>query len=195
MIQQLSDREIVIQLYATQLLILAVSAVIGFFFFTDIHDFLKLWHIRDDNIIWYGVTLAVLVIFADLAVMKWCPSHLYDDGGINVLIFKNRPVLHILFLTLLISFSEEILFRGVLQTHIGLWAASFIFTVLHFRYMAKWLLFMMVAGISLLLGLIYECTGNLFVPVTAHFIIDAVFACQIRFQYVRRGFYDGNVKS
>ena len=54
---------------------------------------------------------------------------------------------------------------------------------------------MMVAGISLLLGLIYEWTGNLFVPVTAHFIIDAVFACQIRFQYVRRGFYDGNVKS
>ncbi|MEC0973520.1 CPBP family intramembrane metalloprotease [Bacillus velezensis] len=183
------------QLYATQLLILAVSGVIGFFFFTDIHDFLKLWHIRDDNIIWYGVTLAVLVIFADLAVMKWCPSHLYDDGGINVLLFKNRPVLHILFLTLLISFSEEILFRGVLQTHIGLWAASFIFTVLHFRYLAKWLLFMMVAGISLLLGLIYEWTGNLFVPVTAHFIIDAVFACQIRFQYVRRGLHDGNVKS
>lgn len=98
-------------------------------------------------------------------------------------------------MTLLISFSEEILFRGVLQTHIGLWAASFIFTVLHFRYLAKWLLFMMVAGISLLLGLIYEWTGNLFVPVTAHFIIDAVFACQIRFQYVRRGLHDGNVKS
>ncbi len=78
------------------------------------------------------------------------------------------------------------LFRGVLQTHIGLWAASLIFAVLHFRYLSKWLLFIMVTAISFLLGLMYEWTGNLFVPMTAHFIIDAVFACQIRFEHVRR---------
>lgn len=35
------------------------------------------------RIIWYGVSIAVIVILADMAVMKWFPSHLYDDGGIN----------------------------------------------------------------------------------------------------------------
>ncbi len=48
---------------------------------------------------------------------------------------------------------------------------------------------------QLLLGLIYEWTGNLFVPVTAHFIIDAVFACQIRFEHVRRDIHDEHVES
>ncbi|MBY8913651.1 CPBP family intramembrane metalloprotease [Bacillus sp. YC2] len=195
MIHQLTDQEIVKQLYFTQFVILIASAVAGFFFFENIHDFFKLWNIRDEYIILYGVPLAVFVIFTDMAVMKWCPRHLYDDGGINELLFRNRPVPHLLFLTLLIAFAEEILFRGVLQTHIGLWAASLVFAVLHFRYLTKWLLFIMVTGISLMLGLIYEWTGNLFVPITAHFIIDAVFACQIRFQYVRRGLHDGNVKS
>lgn len=87
------------------------------------------------------------------------------------------------------------LFRGVLQTHIGLWAASLIFAALHFRYLSKWLLFIMVTAISFLLGLMYEWTGNLFVPMTAHFIIDAVFACQICFEHVRRDKHDEHVES
>ena len=53
----------------------------------------------------------------------------------------------------------------------------------------------MVTAISFLLGLMYEWTGNLFVPMTAHFIIDAVFACQIRFEHVRRDKHDEHVES
>lgn len=56
-------------------------------------------------------------------------------------------------------------------------------------------LFVMVVSISFLLGLSFERTGNLFVPVTAHFLIDVVFACQIRFQHVRRSSHDGDVKN
>ncbi|MGG1229325.1 CPBP family intramembrane glutamic endopeptidase [Bacillus halotolerans] len=193
MIQHLSDHDILKQLYMTQLLIIMVSAAAVLFFFQDASDFFRLWHIRDIRIIWYGVSLAVIVILADMAIMKWCPPHLYDDGGINKKLFSKRPIPHIIFLTLLISFAEEMLFRGVLQTHIGLWAASLVFAVLHFRYLTKWLLFIMVTAISFLLGLIYEWTGNLFVPVTAHFIIDAVFACQIRFEHVRRDTHDEHV--
>ncbi|WP_326156700.1 CPBP family intramembrane glutamic endopeptidase [Bacillus halotolerans] len=193
MIQHLSDRDILKQLYMTQLLIIIVSAAAVLFFFQDASDFFRLWHIRDIRIIWYGVSLAVIVILADMAIMKWCPPHLYDDGGINKKLFSKRPIPHIIFLTLLISFAEEMLFRGVLQTHIGLWAASLVFAVLHFRYLTKWLLFIMVTAISFLLGQIYEWTGNLFVPVTAHFIIDAVFACQIRFEHVRRDTHDEHV--
>ncbi|CAN2250681.1 CPBP family intramembrane glutamic endopeptidase [Bacillus vallismortis] len=191
----MSDRDMLKQLYVTQFLILIAAAAAGLFFFEDVRDVQKLWDIRDMRIIWYGVSIAVIVILADMAVMKWCPPHLYDDGGINKKIFSKRSIPHIIFLTLLIAFAEEMLFRGVLQTHIGLWAASLIFAVLHFRYLSKWLLFIMVTAISFLLGLMYEWTGNLFVPVTAHFIIDAVFACQIRFEHVRRDKHDEHVES
>ncbi|GED01048.1 hypothetical protein BAT02nite_06920 [Bacillus atrophaeus] len=195
LIDQLSDGDMLKQLYMTQLIVIIVSAVAGLFLFQHANAFFKLWNIRDPRIIWYGVSLAVIVIILDLAVMKWCPPHLYDDGGINKKLFSKRSVPHIIFLTLLIAFTEEILFRGVLQTHIGLWTASLVFAVLHFRYLTKWLLFIMVTAISFLLGLIYEWTDNLFVPVMAHFIIDVVFACQIRFQQVRREMHDENVKS
>lgn len=79
----MTDRDMLKQLYLTQLLIIFAAAAAGLFFFEDVRDVLKLWDIRDMRIIWYGVSIAVIVILADMAVMKWFPSHLYDDGGIN----------------------------------------------------------------------------------------------------------------
>jgi membrane protease YdiL (CAAX protease family) len=88
-------------------------------------------------------------------------------------------------LTALIAISEEILFRGVLQTHFGIWVASLIFAILHFRYLSKWLLFTMVVSISFLLGIVYDLTETLYTTIIAHFLIDLVFAIQIRLQFVK----------
>ncbi|ETB69581.1 hypothetical protein CHCC14820_3294 [Bacillus paralicheniformis] len=193
-IRRLSDREMLKQLYFSQMLMLFTALLMGIFLFDDADDFLSLWNPSDLSILKYGAPLAALVIIADLMVMKWAPKHMYDDEGINEKLFRERSYPHIVILTLFIAFAEEILFRGVIQTHFGLWAASIIFAILHFRYLKKWLLFVMVVSISFLLGLSFEWTGNLFVPVTAHFLIDVVFACQIRFQHVRRSSHDGDVK-
>lgn len=120
------------------------------------------------SILKYGAPLAALVIIADLMVMKWAPKHMYDDEGINEKLFRERSYPHIVILTLFIAFAEEILFRGVIQTHFGLWAASIIFAILHFRYLK--MAAVCNGGVhQLLLGLSFERTGNLFVPVTAHF--------------------------
>ncbi|WP_307891871.1 CPBP family intramembrane glutamic endopeptidase [Bacillus swezeyi] len=193
-IKRLSDREMLKQLYASQALMLVLALLLGIFLFDDIGGFFSLWNGFDPNILTYGVPLSVLVILIDLAVMKWVPRHMYDDEGINEKLFRNRSYPHILFLTLFIAFTEEILFRGVIQTHFGIWTASIIFAILHFRYLKKWLLFAMVVSISFLLGLSFQQTHNLFVPVTAHFLIDVVFACQIRFQHVRRSSHGGDVQ-
>jgi membrane protease YdiL (CAAX protease family) len=77
------------------------------------------------------------------------------------------------------------LFRGVLQTHLGIWIASLVFAILHFRYLSKWLLFIMVVSISFLLGIVYEITDTLYTTILAHFLIDLVFAIQIRLQYLK----------
>ncbi|MCM3440835.1 lysostaphin resistance A-like protein [Metabacillus halosaccharovorans] len=185
LIKQLTDKQIVQNLYFTQLLLICFSFVLGIFLFHDVYEFFQLFQKRDLQFIYYGIGTALFVIIVDFIIFKLAPKNLVDDGGINEKIFQKRSVPHIIFLTALIAVSEEILFRGVIQTHFGLWIASLIFAVLHFRYLSKWLLFIMVISISFLLGVVYEITENLYTTILAHFLIDLIFAIQIRVQYVR----------
>ncbi|MDR4888752.1 type II CAAX endopeptidase family protein [Fredinandcohnia sp. QZ13] len=185
-IKHLPDKEIVFHLYLTQGILLVVSLVLGFFFFDNWSLFTKLWNWKDWNILFIGSAFALVVVIVDLLLMKWLPEAMYDDGGINERIFQKRSIPHIFILCLLISFSEEILFRGVIQTHFGLFIASLIFAVLHVRYLYKWVLLTSVVLLSFLLGYIYELYQNLWITVYAHFWIDFIFAVKIRADYLRR---------
>lgn len=184
-VKQLSDKQIVQNLYVTQLLLLSISCILSFFLFDSLKDFLGIWKIYSKDFIGYGTGLAAIVIGLDLILIKYAPPDLIDDGGINEKIFSKRTIPHIVVLTALIAFSEELLFRGVLQTHFGIWFASFIFAILHFRYVTKWLLFIMVVSISFLLGVVYEWTDTLYTTILAHFLIDLIFAVLIRLQFVK----------
>ena len=184
LIKQLTDKQIVQNLYFTQLLLILISFTIGIFLFHSVQEFLSLFHLRNLQFVYFGIGTALFVIIVDFIIFKVAPKDLIDDGGINEKIFKKRSIPHIIFLTALIAVSEEILFRGVIQSHFGIWIASLIFAVLHFRYLSKWLLFVMVMSISFLLGVVYEMTENLYTTILAHFLIDLVFAIQIRVQYV-----------
>ncbi|MBO1513896.1 CPBP family intramembrane glutamic endopeptidase [Metabacillus bambusae] len=185
LIKQLTDKQIVQNLYFTQFLLLCIAIALGFFLFDQIEEFFDLWIIRDYLFVIYGIGLALIVIIVDFIIMKVAPSRLTDDGGINEKIFEKRSIPHIIVLTALIAISEEILFRGVLQTHFGIGVASLIFAILHFRYLSKWLLFTMVVLISFLLGIVYEMTETLYTTIIAHFLIDLVFAIQIRLQFLK----------
>jgi membrane protease YdiL (CAAX protease family) len=71
--------------------------------------------------------------------------------------------------------AEEAFFRGVLQPRIGLVAAALVFGLAHFvprRELAPWAVFAVGAG--LLLGVLFESTGNLAAPAVAHASINAV---------------------
>ncbi|WP_242524606.1 CPBP family intramembrane glutamic endopeptidase [Metabacillus sp. cB07] len=186
LVKSMSDSQLLKQLYFTQILLLTISAVLSMILFNGVSEFAGLWKPDTGQILLIGGLTAGAVLIFDWIIMKTMPEDMYDDDGINEKMFRNRSVPHIIFLCLLISFTEEVLFRGILQTHFGFWAASLIFAVLHFRYLSKWLLFCMVVLISLLLGFVYEQTGNLFVTVFAHFLIDLVFAIQIRLNHIRR---------
>ncbi|RFB17007.1 CPBP family intramembrane metalloprotease [Bacillus sp. HNG] len=184
-IKHLPDKEIVFHLYLTQGILLVVSFVLGFFFFDNWSSFTKLWNWKDWNILFIGSAFALVVVIVDFLLMKWLPEAMYDDGGINERIFQKRSIPHIFILCLLISFSEEILFRGVIQTQFGLFIASLIFAVLHVRYLYKWVLLTSVVLLSFLLGYIYELYQNLWITVYAHFWIDFIFAVKIRTDYLR----------
>jgi uncharacterized protein len=183
-IRSMSDREVLIHLYITQLLLIGVSFIIGFFLF-DWSSFQRLWHVDIPMIVGYGGGSALFVLVIDFMLMRYLPEDWYDDGGINEKIFQTRSIPHIFFLCVLIAFSEELLFRGVIQTHVGLIAASVIFAILHVRYLTKWFLLMMVVLLSFFLGYIYDITGSLWVTIFAHFLIDFVLAVNIRLDYLQ----------
>jgi uncharacterized protein len=72
---------------------------------------------------------------------------------------------------------EEVLFRGILQHHLGLILSSFIFGALHALTPAY---FVIATLISLYLGWIYQFSDQLIVPIVAHAVYD--FAALLLYQ-------------
>jgi len=179
-IKTMKDREILFHLYLTQIILLILAIILGFILFDSFADFNSIWNISDVDILLVGGSVGMIVVIIDFIMMKVIPKRLYDDGGINERLFQHRNVIHSFFLCSLIAFSEEILFRGVIQTHFGIFIASSIFALMHVRYLNRWILLITVVCLSFLLGYIYEITENLWVTIFAHFIIDFVFALKIR---------------
>jgi uncharacterized protein len=171
-INELSDRELLFHLYLTQLILLAVSFILGLFIYRDLSFFYDLFNWQDRDILKMGVTTGLLVVLLDLLLMKVLPNKFYDDGGLNERIFQNRNVFHIAIIALIVSYSEELLFRGIIQTQFGLIAASVIFALIHYRYLFNWFLFCNIVTLSFVIGLLYSWTGNLAVTFTMHFIVD-----------------------
>ncbi len=69
-------------------------------------------------IIWWRLCSARS--FCRFLLIRYVPEQWYDDGGINEKLFRSRSVPHIFIMTAIIAFCEELLFRGVIQTHVGL---------------------------------------------------------------------------
>lgn len=181
LINGLTDKELLINLYLTNALILILALGLGFFFFDSLASFLMIFDPTDIRILTVGVTAGVAVVLLDVIFMKFMPSSYYDDGGLNKRIFQNRKGWQIALIALSVSISEEILFRGVIQTQFGLIIASLIFALVHYRYLFNLFLFVNVVVLSFFIGYIYLLTENLLVTIVMHFVID--FALGVIYRY------------
>lgn len=186
-INELTDRELTLHLYATQILLLGVSLLLNYILFDDF-SFWQNIILLDYQIIKIGVTVGILVVIMDIILMKWLPASFYDDGGINDRIFRNKRTLHILLITLLVSISEEILFRGIIQTKVGVVWASLIFASIHYRYLFKLFLFINIILLSFLIGYIYHLTNNLAVTIVMHFVIDFLLGLHIKRKNLKKDY-------
>ncbi|WP_175615074.1 CPBP family intramembrane glutamic endopeptidase [Piscibacillus halophilus] len=171
-VKELSNRELLLNLYFSQLIFIVIAFILSIFLFEDFLDLLNLFDWDVNEIVLYGLLPGLFVVFIDIILMKFLPEHYYDDGGINHRIFTSLNIPHIFLLALVVSLSEELLFRGVIQTSFGWMIASIIFALVHFRYLNKIVLLVSVLLLSFLIGYMYEITQNLLVPVVAHFTID-----------------------
>lgn len=185
LIKQMSDKELVLNVYVTQLLILIVSFILGYFLFDSITDLFALVDWFDKRILYIGGSAGLAVVILDVIMMKILPARLFDDGGINERIFKSLSTIHIFILTAVIAICEELLFRGIIQTHFGLIVASIIFALVHIRYLHNRFLFINIVVLSFLIGVIFLVTGNLLITIFMHFIIDLILGLIIKHQLIK----------
>lgn len=164
----------------TQFLILGIAAVLSLFLFNHFREFTAIFSI-DSSIVLIGVTIGALCVTVDLLLIRFLPEKAFDDGGINQRLFSCLNPYEIFFITLLIAFSEEFLFRGVLQTQVGIIPASIIFIAVHFRYLKNVYLLINVTILSFLLGYVYEYTESLWSVFVIHFIIDYILGIYIHY--------------
>ncbi|MCM3114664.1 CPBP family intramembrane metalloprotease [Neobacillus sp. MER 74] len=179
LINGLTDRDLLFHLYMTQIILCVISLLLGFIFF-DHFSYLENIILDDSNIFIIGIPAGVIIVMLDVLLMKWLPSSFYDDGGLNERIFKNRNFFHIILIAFFVAFSEELLFRGIIQTKVGLVFASIIFAIIHYRYLFNWFLFVNIVILSFLIGVIFEWTNNLAVTIVMHFVIDFLLGVYIK---------------
>jgi hypothetical protein len=121
-------------------------------------------------------------VLVDLVISRWVPEEVTDDGGINEKLFATRPLWHIALISFFVSISEELLFRGAIQHAWGNYWTSILFAAIHIRYLQHWLMTGLVFCISYGLGWIYMRTGTLWTPIAAHFVIDFIMGCVMRYR-------------
>ncbi|WP_040951229.1 CPBP family intramembrane glutamic endopeptidase [Gorillibacterium massiliense] len=179
-IEDLDERLLLINLLFTQVLTLIVAFIITLF---QKNQLWTLFPVKSvPTILLWGFGFGIAVLIADLIISRFVPPDVADDGGINNMLFRNRPLWQIAALSLFVAFCEEMLFRGAIQQAIGAYWTSVLFAAIHVRYLQSWVMTGLVFSISYGFGWIYNYTGTLWTPVIAHFLIDFVMGCIIRYR-------------
>ncbi|WP_042355236.1 CPBP family intramembrane glutamic endopeptidase [Bacillus rubiinfantis] len=182
LIASLTNRELIVHLYLTQFLLLIISVILGWLLFRDFSYF-DYFQISDKNVLLIGVPAGLVIVFLDVILMNYLPSSFYDDGGLNERIFKHRSIFHIIIIAAVVAFCEELLFRGIIQAKLGLFWASIIFAMVHYRYLFNWYLFLNIVTLSFVIGLLFHWTGNFAVTFMMHFLIDFLLGIYMKFRY------------
>lgn len=185
-INQLTDRQLILNLYFSQFIIFISAIFLSYLFLNGPRDLIPLFKWNDEKIITIGGSLGVIVFFIDVLLMKVLPPSYYDDGGINERVFANRSIFFIILFSGVVAVSEELLFRGVIQTAFGLIVASIIFALVHYRYLFHWFLFLNVFLLSFLFDYVYQETNNLLITMFMHFLINCLLGIYLSFRKRRQ---------
>jgi len=179
-VHDLNDRLLLINLYITQALTLIIGII--WLIFQRRNPITLLSWPEGIEFLYWGVGLSVLVLTADLLAGRFVPEDAMNDGGINDMLFKKRPIWHIFIIAAMVSICEELLFRGAIQHNLGPYWTSILFAVIHVRYLKHWIPTGLVFAISYGMGYIYIQAGTLWAPIITHFIVDFVLGLIIRYR-------------
>lgn len=179
-IKQLSDKELMIQMYLSQGLILMIGIISSLFLIDSWYSLIELnWK----QLFLFGFLPALFIVFIDFVLMRYLPERYYDDDGINKRIFTSMSYWHIPIFVLFVAIAEELLFRGVIQSTFGYIIASLTFALVHIRYLRKPVLLVSILLMSFFIGFLYEITDNLLVTIVTHFFVDLLLALLLKWKW------------
>ncbi|HIW33685.1 MAG TPA: CPBP family intramembrane metalloprotease [Candidatus Paenibacillus intestinavium] len=180
-IDELDDRMLLVNLYATQALTLIIGLIWVILQQQNLFSLLSI-PAAITNVFLWGAGLAAVAVCVDLVLSKFVPDEVGDDGGVNERIFGTRAVWHIALISFVVAICEELLFRGAMQHAFGPYWTSIIFATIHVRYLKHWIPTGLVFSISYGLGWIYIQTDSIWAPIIAHFLFDFIMGLMIRFR-------------
>ncbi|MDQ0193021.1 membrane protease YdiL (CAAX protease family) [Paenibacillus wynnii] len=178
--QQLTERLLLLNLYITQGLTLIIGLI--WILFQKRNPFQVLNFPDSGHFVAWGLGLAGIMLVVDFLLSFIVPEDTMDDGGINDLLFRKRPVWHIFLIAVVVSVCEEFLFRGAMQYAFGPYWTSILFAVIHVRYLRHWIPTGWVFLSSYGLGYTYILSGSLWAPIVCHFFIDLFSGLVIRYR-------------
>lgn len=177
---QLTEQLLLINLYLTQALTLIIGLIIMFFQKRNLLTVIKLPQ-NVDFLLW-GAGLTAIVFSIDFLLSRFVKEEYLDDGGINQMLFRNRPIWHIAIISIIVAICEELLFRGAIQHGIGPYWTSILFALIHVRYLRHWIPTGWVFLSSYALGYIYIQAGTIWAPIVCHFLIDFISGLVIKYR-------------
>lgn len=178
--EDLNERILMINLLITQIVTLFLAAL--FILIQHRNPIFLLAPAEWTRVVSWGVGFAAAAVVVDFLISHIVPDEVTDDGGINELLFRNRTLWQIVLICFLVAVCEELLFRGAAQHAFGPYWTSILFAAIHVRYLKHWLMTGLVFSLSYGLGWIYDWTGTLWTPILAHFLIDFIMGCIIRYR-------------
>ena len=132
--------------------------------------------------VFHSLILAAGIIFASSLAYRLWPAYQRSADAYLELVIKPLVWADLIWLGLLPGLSEELLFRGVILSALGLnltaaIASSLLFGILHFSGKQQWpyVVWATIVGFALAYSAILS--GNLLIPIIAHVVVNLISSC------------------
>ncbi len=136
-----------------------------------------------------GLGVGLIITIASFVMYRIWPA--YSRSADTYLKLVLSPLLwpDLIWLGLLPGLSEELLFRGVMLSDLGLTplalvVSSIAFGVLHFSGSQQWPYVIWAIIVGFILGYSAIATGNLLVPIIAHILTNFMSGCLWKLKYI-----------
>jgi len=126
---------------------------------------------------------SMLLVLLQVICYKYIPREKYFDE-LNFLLIQKFSLRDLFIIFTTGAIIEEILFRGLLQPFLGIVFSSMVFALIHIRYLTKIYIILEVFLMGIILGVVYQATGLLIVPIICHLLLNFLVAVMIKKGYM-----------